>query len=258
MPPQQHSPPETIISLKANCGCRAGALPLTTVVSHQRLPSALLPSIADRVSLRNTHILLLLVIAVRTLASGLLSSPNHFPRRAVRQGAAWPTERPSRRLVVLWVVSRRQVPHRRRTLVVAGRRRRRPQVHGSAAQCPVPPCRGGPVRVLGRVHASTRPVSGVRVTVRCPRVSTHPLSNVRVWTSRCPGVGCPRVRVRVRGVCTGDFMERVGAAGSHTARRARVWPSRRIRERHAIGLSQGGFCSGLSGVAADARSGCRR
>jgi hypothetical protein len=102
------------------------------------------------------------------------------------------------------------------------------------------------------------PVSGVRVTVRCPRVSTHPLSNVRVWTSRCPGVGCPRVRVRVRGVCTGDFMERVGAAGSHTARRARVWPSRRIRERHAIGLSQGGFCSGLSGVAADARSGCRR
>jgi hypothetical protein len=44
---------------------------LTTVVSHQRLPSALLPSIADRASLRNTHILLLLVIAVRTLASGL-------------------------------------------------------------------------------------------------------------------------------------------------------------------------------------------
>jgi hypothetical protein len=94
--------------------------------------------------------------------------------------------------------------------------------------CPVPSCRGGPVRVLGHVHASTRPVSGVRVTVRCP---THPLSNVRVWTSLCPGVGCPRVRVRIGGVCTGDFMERVGAAGSHTARRARVWPPRRIRER---------------------------
>jgi hypothetical protein len=60
---------------------------LTTVVSHQRLPSALLPSIADRVSLRNTHILLLLVIAVRTLASGLLSSPNHFPEEQCTTGA---------------------------------------------------------------------------------------------------------------------------------------------------------------------------
>jgi hypothetical protein len=165
---------------------------LTTVVSHQRLPSALLPSIADRVSLRNTHILLLLVIAVRTLASGLLSSPNHFPRRAVRQGAAWPTERPSRRLVVLWVVSRRQVPHRRRTLVVAGRRRRRPQVHGSAAQCPVPPCRGGPVQVLGRVHASTRPVSGVR----CP--GDRPVSaGVHASAVQCPGVDVPVSRGRV-------------------------------------------------------------
>jgi conjugative relaxase-like TrwC/TraI family protein len=66
---------------------RRGPAPLTTVVSHQRLPSALLPSIADRVSLRNTHILLLPVIAVRTLASGLLSSPNHFPRRACTRGA---------------------------------------------------------------------------------------------------------------------------------------------------------------------------
>ena len=97
--------------------------------------------------------------------------------------------------------------------------------------CPVPPCRGGPVQVLGRVHASTSPLSGVRCPGDRP-VSTHPLSNIGVWTSRCPGVGCPRVRVRVRGVCTGDFIERVGAAGSHTARRARVWPSCRIRERH--------------------------
>jgi hypothetical protein len=122
------------------------------------------------------------------------------------------------------------------------RRRRRPQVHGSAAQCAVGwswwsrmsvQCRRAEVALSKYSVASTRPASGVRVTVRCPRrCPTHPLSNVRVWTSRCPGVGCPRVRVRIGGVCTGDFMERVGAAGSHTARRARVWPSRRIRERY--------------------------
>jgi hypothetical protein len=73
--------------------------------------------------------------------------------------------------------------------------------------------------------ASTRPVSGVRcpvsgvrcpvsgVTVRCPRMRCPPV--------RCPMSGCGRpvsrvgVRAfRVRCVCTGDFVERVGAAGS--------------------------------------------
>jgi hypothetical protein len=91
------------------------------------------------------------------------------------------------------------------------------------------PCRGRPVRVLGRVHASgvrcpgDRPVSAhVMSTIRCP------LSGVDV---RCPGVGVRAFRVRVRGVWTGDFVERVGAAGSRTARRGRVWPSRRVPER---------------------------
>jgi hypothetical protein len=37
--------------------------------------------------------------------------------------------------------------------------------------------------------------------------------------------------LRVRGVCTGDVVERVTAAGSHTARGARVWPTCGIRER---------------------------
>jgi hypothetical protein len=124
----------------------------------------------------------------------------------------------------------------------------------SGAAVPRWPCPS--TRSRPHVHTSTCPVSGDYPV--SAQVSTHPLSNVQVWTSRCPGVGCPRVRVRVRGVCTGDFMERVGAAGSHTARRDRVWPPCRIRERHAIGLSQGGFSSGLSGVAADASSGCRR
>jgi hypothetical protein len=81
--------------------------------------------------------------------------------------------------------------------------------------CPVP-CRV-------EVALSEYSVASTRPRVRCP------VSGVDV---RCPGVGCPHVRVRVRGVCTGDFMERVDAAGSHTARRARVWPSRRVPERH--------------------------
>jgi hypothetical protein len=156
------------------------------------------------------------------------------------------------------------------------RRRRRPQVHGSAAQCAVGwswwsrmsvQCRRAEVALSKysvastrpRVPASPRPVSGVRVTVRCPRRCPRircPMSGV--WTSRCPGVGCPRVRVRVRGVCTGDFVERVGAAGRHTARRAGSGRPAVSANGTTIGLSQGGFCSGLSGVAADACSGCRR
>jgi hypothetical protein len=44
-------------------------------------------------------------------------------------------------------------------------------------------------------------------TIRCP------LSGVDV---RCPGVGVRAFRVRVRGVCTGDFVERVGAAQAGT------------------------------------------
>jgi hypothetical protein len=45
----------------------------------------LLLTIADRFSPRNIHVLLLLVIACRTLASGLLSTRNR-PRRAMHQG----------------------------------------------------------------------------------------------------------------------------------------------------------------------------
>jgi hypothetical protein len=80
--------------------------------------------------------------------------------------------------------------------------------------------------------ASTRPASGVRCPGERP-VSAHVMSTIRCQLSgvdvRCPGVG---VRAfRVRGVCIGDFVERVGAAGSHTARRGRVWPSRLVPER---------------------------
>jgi hypothetical protein len=82
----------------------------------------------------------------------------------------------------------------------------------------------------------------VMSTIRCP------LSGVDV---RCPGVGVRAFRVRVRGVCTGDFVECVGAAAA-AARRGWVWPSRRVPDGSTICVGQRGFWSGLSGVAADA------
>jgi hypothetical protein len=121
--------------------------------------------------------------------------------------------------------------------------------------CPVPPCRGGPVQVLGRVHASTRPVSGVRVTVRCPR---------RCPRIRCPMSGCGRPGVPGSGVRASAVSAPV-TSWSASVQRAATRPGGPGSGRPAvsangttIGLSQGGFCSGLSGVAADACSGCRR
>jgi hypothetical protein len=71
---------------------------------------------------------------------------------------------------------------------------------------------GRPVRVLGRVHASG---------VRCP--SSVRACDVHASAVRCPGVGvrCPAsVSARAASaVCIGGLVERVGAAGSHTARR---------------------------------------
>ena len=57
---------------------------------------------------------------------------------------------------------------------------------------------------------------------------------------RCPGVGVRAFRVRVRCVCANDFVECVGAAGSHTARRPglAVLP---IRERHDHRPEPGGL-----------------
>ena len=68
----------------------------------------------------------------------------------------------------------------------------------------MPPCLGRPVRVSVSVHmSSVRPSSDRRpVGIRCPRV-------------RCP------VRasgIHVYFVRTGEFVERLGAAGSHTSR----------------------------------------
>jgi hypothetical protein len=77
----------------------------------------------------------------------------------------------------------------------------------------MPPCLGRPVRVSVSVHmSSVRPSSDRRpVGIRCPRVRC-PVSGV--------GVRCP-VRasgIHVYFVRTGEFVERLGAAASHTSR----------------------------------------
>jgi hypothetical protein len=121
----------------------------------------------------------------------LLSTRNR-QSRAVRQGAAWPTERSSGRLVVRWVVSRWQVPHRRR----AGHRRRASQAPsagprfgiqraGGWSWCPgcCPDVCRAEVALSAYSAASTCPVSGA---LSAYVVSTRRLSDVRVLGVRCP------------------------------------------------------------------------
>jgi hypothetical protein len=179
----------------------AGALPL----DHSGQPSTAPVSTASfhcRSRLTtNTHILLLLVIAVRTLASGLLSSPNHFPedssapRRRLAAGGAT-----SSCLPVQQAVSRAgRCPHRRAVIVpsTAGAVHKE---HSSASQRtaarrgspgrPVPAVRSHHVRVLSQTPSVRRPVSGVNVWcpgVRCPRgVSSVQASGAGVCLSGCP------------------------------------------------------------------------
>jgi hypothetical protein len=119
------------------------------------------------------------------------------------------------------------------------RRCRAQQVPSTGPRFGVPA--GGRVVVVVRdvcpvpaVSRSPCPSTRSRPRIRCP-VSAHVMSTIRCPLSgvdvRYPRVGVRVFRVRVRGVCTDDFMEHVGAAGSHTATRSRVWPSRRVPER---------------------------
>ena len=144
----------------------------------------------------------------------------------MRRGAAWPpAERPSSGLAVQPAVSRAgRWPHRRAVMVaerhvppaIATRfgvpRRRGTRMSGC------PPCLGRPVRVSVSVHmSSVRPSSDRRpVGVQRPRVR---VSAGLVSSARCP---CPVSGASVRHPCllvrTGDFVERLGAAGSHTSR----------------------------------------
>jgi hypothetical protein len=128
----------------------------------------------------------------------------------MRRGAAWPpAARPSSCVAVQPAVSRWQVPHRR-AVMVAERRVCRPQQHGSPSH-----------RALVALSASTCPASG------------RPVSGVRYMSSvRAPGVRASDIQCRVRIQCpvrasgirvhfvrTGEFVERLGAAGSHTPSR---------------------------------------
>jgi hypothetical protein len=100
---------------------------------------------------------------------------------------------------------------------------------------------------VSSVHPSSvrRPVSSIRLSgvrasgVRCP-VSARPVSRALCPTSgvRCPvrASGIRACRVRVRSVRTGGFVEREGAAGSHTPRDR---PGRRLTPL------QGSRCAGV-------------
>ena len=183
-------------------------------------------------------------------------------RRAVRRGAA--DRRRSDGTVACWWGSSLACwrwPHRR-AVMVAERRMRCPptgtrfgvqQVVGSSWR---PRC---PDACRGLVALSASSVSVHASGVRCPSehpVSAQVMSTIRCPLSgvdvRCPGVGVRASRVRVRGVCIGDFVERVGAAaatrpGGAGSGRPAVPPN-----GSTICVSQRGFWSGLSGVAADA------
>jgi hypothetical protein len=153
-------------------------------------------------------------------------NPTHdssAPRRGLADGATEQAPGSAVGSLALAGTSPSPSRHRCRAVIVAERRRRRPQVHGSASQRAVgwswdPGCLsrclpwvGRPVRVLGRVHASG---------VRCP--SSVRACDVHASAVQCPGVGvrCPASGVAsASAVCIGDLVERVGAAGSHTARR---------------------------------------
>jgi hypothetical protein len=153
----------------------------------------------------------------------------------VRRGAAWPpAERPSGRLPVQQALPRAgRWPHCRASWLSSAacaahsNTVRRPS-GVVVRRCPIPtvPCSPCPRHPSASVcPASTRPASGV-----CP-VSARLVSDARC---PCPGpraqcptsdVRCPvsasgirACRVRVHSIRTGKFVEREGAAGSHTPR----------------------------------------
>ena len=145
---------------------------------------------------------------------------------------------------------------RRRAVIVAECRRCRPQVHGPAYSGQSggrggrggPECLSGCLPCLGRLSAysgaSTRPVSGVRcdrpVSAAATTTVGCPMSGVDV---RCPASVSARSGVRVRCVCTGDFVERV-VRGQPTVRGARAGRPAVSANGSTTCLSQRGFESG--------------
>jgi hypothetical protein len=173
------------------------------------------------------------------------SEESSAPRRgrAVRQGAAWPAERPSSWLVVREAVSRWQVAHRR-AVMVAKCRRRCPQEHGGVAQrAPAGhggqevrsrPCLRQRVGVLGQRPESSVwcgcPASRVPVhaaAVRCGRLSVQ-MSGVRcsAWVS---GVRGSRVHCVRLGGCGGVAVGRQPHGWDGRRRRGRLTCPRPVR-----------------------------
>jgi hypothetical protein len=114
----------------------------------------------------------------------------------------------------------------------------------SASACPAS------VRpVSGACPASARPVSSARCPrMRCPRVR-FPMSGCGRPVSR---VGVRAFRVRVRRVCTRDFVKCVGARTITRPRKGQVWPSCCIRGRLDHLPEPTGLKSGVSGIASGA------
>jgi hypothetical protein len=160
-------------------------------------------------------------------------------------------------------------PHRQAVmLALAECRVCRPQQHGSPSER-----RRGPQDVrmptvslaalsASAFPASVRPMSSVRWVssvrpsgVQRP-ISTHAMSTIRFPRSGCgrpvPRVGVHAFRVRVRRVCTRDFVECVGARTTTRPRRGQVWPSCCIRGRLDHLPEPTGLWSGVSGIASGA------
>jgi hypothetical protein len=163
----------------------------------------------------------------------------------VRRGAAWPpAERPSGRLPVQQAVPRALAGG----LTAERHGCRVPRVPPTATRFGVPAaswcqdvryplCLARPVRVIRQRPCVQRPPGRRPACVRCPHVWC-PMPGVRVRgpelsvRHRMSGVRCPvpasgirACRVRVCSIRTGKFVEREGAAGSHTPRDR---PGRRI------------------------------
>jgi hypothetical protein len=120
-----------------------------------------------------------------------------------------------------------------------------------------------PCRALVALSASSVSVqvSGVRCERPVSAACDVHASGVRVRASGCPGVDvrCP-ASVSARSASAsavsalGDFVERVGAAGGHTARRAWVWPPCYIRERRGPCWASGDVGQDLAVVMGGARA----
>jgi hypothetical protein len=208
---------------------------------------------------------------------GYSSVNSSVPRRRLAAGGA--TQRlpaGAAGSLARWQVASPPSHHRCRAARAAhsNRVRRTSSVVMQDTRMPTAPC-GRPVRVLRQRPRVQRPrVQRLRVQrppvqrppVRCPRVWC-PMPGVRV---RCPeprvrrrmsGVRCPvrasgirAYRIRVRSVRTGGFVEREGAAGSHTPRDR---PGRRLTPLQGSRCARFAHCGRLRAGQQERAAGAR-